>query len=101
MRLSLVVYIVMVLLVSEVIMENEVKNWMVEYDHKDGRSGVIHVTTEIKDSGAFQYGNQKAGAITIGGESRYYDLRYEHGDLHKLMIEDWFGKGLVKIEEME
>ena len=78
-------------------MTNEIKNWKVEYDHKDGRSGVVNVTTEIRDSGAFTYGNCKSGAITVNdGEPRYYDLRYNHGDLHMLMIKDWFGKGLVK-----
>lgn len=78
-------------------MKNEVKKWKVEYDHKDGRSGVVDVTTEISDSGAFKYGNGKCGAIQINdGEQTVYDLRYNHGDLHMVMIEDWFGKGLVK-----
>ena len=89
-------------------MNNEVKFWNVEYDHKDGRSGVVEVKTEIQDSGAFKYGNGKAGAIYVGDasikenyESNFYDLRYNHGDLHRLMIEDWFGKGLVNVEEVE
>lgn len=79
-------------------MKEEVKNWKVEYDHKDGRCGVVNVTTEIRESGAFSYGNGKAGAIQINdGDPRYYDLRYNHDDdLHMLMIQDWFGKGLVK-----
>ena len=77
-------------------MKNEVKKWKVEYDHKDGRSGVVDVTTEIRDS-ASKYGNGKCGAIQINdGEQTVYDLRYNHGDLHMVMIEDWFGKGLVK-----
>lgn len=79
-------------------MANEIKKWKVEYDHKDGRAGVVNVTTEIMDSGAFTYGNGKSGAITVNdGDPRFYDLRYNHDDdLHMLMIKDWFGKGLVK-----
>lgn len=75
---------------------NEIKRWKVSYDHKDGRAGTIDVETEVRDSGAFQYGNCKAGGIRVGESNRFYDLRYEHGDLHMLMISDYFGRGLVE-----
>ncbi len=81
-------------------MKNEIKRWTVEYDHKDGRAGTIEVETEVRDSGAFRYGNCKAGAIRVDGYERLYDLRYEKGDLHSLMITDYFGKGLVKVAEI-
>lgn len=80
-------------------MKNGIKTWDVTYDHKDGRSGTIEVVTEVRDSGAFQYGNGKAGGITVDGYTRVYDLRYNHGDLHKLMIDDYFGSGLVEVIE--
>ena len=82
-------------------MENDVKRWNVAYAHEDGRSGVVEVQTEVQDSGAFQYGNGKAGGLTVDGYLRVYDLRYEHGDLHRLMLEDYFGKGLVEATEIK
>lgn len=76
------------------------KRWLVEYAHADGRQGKIEAITEIEKSGGFQYGNGKAGLLTVGDFSQGYDLRYEKGDLHMLMIKDYFGRGLVKAVEM-
>lgn len=82
-------------------MENGTKKWQVTYDHKDGRSGVVNAETTVMDSGAFQYGNGKAGELTINDAyTEYYDLRYTHGDLHRAMIEGYFGKGFVKAVEI-
>lgn len=81
-------------------MTNEVKKWNVVYDHKDGRAGLVEVTTEIQKSGGFQYGNGKAGRITVDGYQRIYDLRYNHGNLHMVMLEDYFGKGLMEAVEL-
>lgn len=81
-------------------MDNEIKKWKVEYNHEDGRSGTVVVSTEIQKSAGFQYGNGKAGALTIGSFIQGYDLRYNSGDLHKVMLNDYFGKGLVKAEEI-
>ena len=78
----------------------DIKKWRVEYDHKDGRSGNIEATTEITKSGAFSYGNGKAGRLTVGNYERVYDLRYNTGDLHQLMLGDYFGEGLVKATEI-
>ena len=78
----------------------ETKKWRVEYDHKDGRSGVVEATTEIMKSGGFQYGNGKAGRMTVEGFEQIYDLRYNHGDLHKVMLKGWFGEGLIKATEI-
>ena len=79
----------------------ETKKWRVEYDHKDGRSGVVEVTTEIMKSGGFQYGNGKAGRLTESGcRSQFYDLRYNHGDLHMVMLNGYFGNGLKKATEV-
>ena len=79
----------------------EIKKWVVEYDHKDGRHGTIEATTEIGKSGGFQYGNGKAGLLTIGSFEQCYDLRYNRDkDLHMLMLKDYFGKGMVKATEI-
>ena len=78
----------------------DVKNWVVDYSHDDGRSGTVSVTTEIRKSGGFQYGNGKAGKITVEGYERFYDLRYcREKDLHMVMLEEYFGNGLVKAVE--
>ena len=82
-------------------MNRERKYWVVEYDHKDGRKGTSNVTTEVADAGAFQYGNGKAGLLTTDGFKQGYDLRYCHGDLHKVMLDNYFGKGLVSAKENE
>lgn len=75
----------------------ETKKWNVKYSHIDGRSGEIEVVTEIAESGAFQYGNGKSGALIIDGYPNGYDLRYcNDKDLHMVMIRDYFGKGLVE-----
>lgn len=70
---------------------NDVKKWHVKYSHKDGRSGEIQATTEI---------SEKSGLLTVGDFSQGYDLRYERGDLHKIMLNDYFGAGLVTATEM-
>ena len=75
------------------------KEWIVVYNHKDGRSGTVEVTTELFKSGGFQYGNGMGGCICIGDYESGYDLRYNTGDLHRLMIEDCFGEGLVEATE--
>ena len=83
-------------------MKTEVKRWMVEYDHKDGRNGKAEATTEIYKSGDFSYGNGMAGRINVNDDAwaRNYDLRYEKGDLHRLMLADYFGNGLVNAIEI-
>lgn len=78
----------------------EVKKWRVTYAHDDGRSGTVDATTEIQQSGGFQYGNGKAGALKVDGQTRGYDLRYASGDLHKVMLNEYFGKGLVEATEI-
>lgn len=78
-----------------------IKVWEVEYKHTDGRSGNVKVTTEIQKSAAFEYGNGKSGAITVGDYTRYYDLRYNtEKDLHIEMLRDYFGKGLRMATEI-
>ena len=54
----------------------DVKRWNVQYDHKDGRSGVVEVVTEITKSGGIRYGNGKGGALIVDGYPHGYDLRY-------------------------
>lgn len=81
--------------------KNEVKRWRVEYNHRDGRNGSVEVKTEIADSGAFDYGNGKDGALFIDGTMHTYDLRYNtEDDLHMEMIKAAFGRGLVKATEI-
>lgn len=77
----------------------EVKRWVVTFDHMDGRKGTVEVVTEMYDSKAFQYGNMKSGKIIVGDGERYYDFRYIKGNPHMIMIEDFFGKGLVTVVE--
>ena len=81
-------------------MKEEMKKWIVEYDHKDGRSGKIKVITAISQGSEFQYGNGKGGCIKIGDHIWVYDLRYNKGDLHKVMLNDYFGKGIVSVIEI-
>lgn len=82
-------------------MQKDTKRWSIEYSHKDGRSGTVNVTTEVGESGGFQYGNGKGGALIIDGYPYGYDLRYSReSDLHMAMIEDYFGSGLVKATEI-
>jgi len=80
-------------------MNNDVKRWKIVYAHEDGRSGTVEAVTEIQKGGGFQYGNGLAGGLTIDGYTTGYDLRYEHGDLHKVMLDSYFGKGLVRATE--
>ena len=77
-------------------MKNEFKSWEVTYDHKDGRSGTLKVETEVTEDKASKYGNGKSGCLRIGTTKELYDLRYEHGDPHKAMIESYFGTGLIE-----
>ena len=80
---------------------NETKKWIVEYRHADGRSGSVKAETEISKSGCFDYGNGKAGALYIDGSPTTYDLRYvNEDDLHRVMIKEYFGKGLVNATEL-
>lgn len=81
-------------------MGKEVKKWVVEYNHSDGRSGTIECITEVGKSGSFDYGNGKSGVLTVGDFVQGYDLRYNSSkDLHVAMLEDYFGKGLVRATE--
>ena len=75
----------------------EIKKWAVEYSHKDGRKGKVHLTTEVSKSNAFEYGNGKHGTLAIDDDQvQSYDLRYcNEEDLHMAMIKDFFGDGLV------
>ena len=82
-------------------MEQETKKWIIKYSHADGRSGTVEATTEIKKSEAFKYGNRKYGALIIDGYPRVYDLRYNRAkDLHRVMLEEYFGDGLVEAKEV-
>lgn len=81
-------------------MKNDVKRWRIEYAHADGRAGTVEAETEITKSGGFQYGNGKSGGLTINGYTTGYDLRYASGDLHRVMLEEYFGEGLVKATEI-
>lgn len=82
-------------------MKPDKKNWIVKYSHKDGRKGTVQATTEIAKSGCFSYGNGKSGMLTVGDFEQAYDLRYNHEkDLHMVMLEDYFGSGLVEAKEI-
>lgn len=82
-------------------MTPEKKNWLVKYDHKDGRKGATEATTEIQKSSCFSYGNGKSGLLTVGNFEQAYDLRYNREkDLHMVMLESFFGKGLVEAKEI-
>ena len=76
------------------------KEWLVEYNHSDGRHGTVKAITEISNIEKNIYGNGKAGLLTVGDFSQGYDLRYEKGDLHMVMLKDYFGRGLVKATEV-
>ena len=79
----------------------EQKKWKVQYNHADGRHGTVEITTEVGESQAFKYGNGKYGAIIDGDFEQSYDLRYVNAkDLHRVIIEDYFGKGLVSATEI-
>lgn len=83
-------------------MADEVKRWKVKYSHKDGRSGEVEAVTEVGASGAFQYGNGKAGALIVDGYTNGYDLRYcREKDLHMVMLKEYFGDGLVDAVEVK
>ena len=78
-------------------MKKEIRKWVVEYSHKDGRAGIVEATTIITESGAFKYGNGKAGLLIINDYKQGYDLRYNNEkDLHRVMLKLYFGNGLVK-----
>ena len=79
----------------------EQKKWKVAYEHSDGRSGTVEATTEVGETAAFKYGNGKYGALIIGDYEQGYDLRYTHAkDLHRVMLEQYFGDGLVTATEI-
>jgi len=79
----------------------ETKKWRIDYDHKDGRHGTMEVTTEIGDSTLFQYGNGKYGAIFCDDFEQGYDLRYcRSKDLHRVILDEFFGDGLVRATEI-
>jgi hypothetical protein len=81
--------------------KGEIKKWMVQYDHSDGRKGIVRVTTEVRKSSDFKYGNGKTGSLTVGEYTAYYDLRYNHAkNLHVEMLKDYFGEGLVSAKEV-
>lgn len=81
-------------------MTSEIRNWTIEYDHRDGRSGAVEVKTEIEEAAAFHYGNRKMGVLTVEGQPHIYDLRYsEAEDLHREMLEAFFGDGLTNAIE--
>ena len=80
----------------------ESKKWMVQYSHDDGRSGTVEAITEIEKMKEPYYGNGKYGALKIDGYVNGYDLRYNREkDLHLVMLEAYFGKGLVKATEIK
>ena len=82
-------------------MKPEKKNWLVYYSHKDGRKGTVEATTEISQSGSFGYGNGKGGMLNVGNFAQGYDLRYNlDKDLHIVMLRDYFGDGLVEVQEI-
>ena len=82
-------------------MNNEKKKWIIEYAHEDGRSGIVEAETEVGKSGGFQYGNGKYGVLIVGNSEQGYDLRYcTAKDLHRVMLNEYFGKGLVKATEI-
>lgn len=76
------------------------KTWNVSYDHKDGRKGTVKVITEVERVEGASYGNQKYGRLTVGASSTVYDLRYNKGNLHMVMLKDYFGTGLVNAVEI-
>ncbi len=78
-------------------MVTEIKRWSIKYDHHDGRKGTVEAVTEIKKSAGFNYGNGKCGALTVDGCPFVgYDLRYCSGNLHVVMLKEYFGEGLVE-----
>lgn len=80
----------------------ETKNWEIEYSHDDGRAGTVRARTEISKSEEYTYGNKKYGALRINGEPVIYDLRYNRAkDLHLVMLQEYFGNGLVRAIEVE
>lgn len=82
-------------------MLGETKKWLVHYSHNDGRCGDVRVTTKIVKHGGFEYGNGKAGILEVEEHRCGYDLRYCHDtDLHKVMLKDYFGSGLVEATEL-
>ena len=65
----------------------ETKKWKVEYAYDDGRNGTVEVITEVQES----------GSLIVDNHKMVYDFRYEKGDLHKVMLNDYFGSGLKRI----
>lgn len=75
------------------------KKWVVEYDHKDGRKGKANAITtlcKVDDT----YGNQTYGHFETEHYATNYDLRYcRESDLHRVMLESYFGDGIVNVFE--
>ena len=66
-----------------------------------GEQKLVDVTTEIMESGAFQYGNGKAGAVYTreGEEIQFFDLRYcMADDLHLAMLMSIYGDDIKLFE---
>lgn len=79
----------------------EIKKWRVKYDHHDGRAGTVEVTTEIEKVAGEHYGNGKYGSLrTVGDYRHVYDLRYNIGDLHMVMLKSYFGAGMIEAVEI-
>lgn len=82
-------------------MTKETKRWKVEFDYKDGRKGTVEFITEVGESDGFRYGNGKYGALIDGNFEQANDLRYvPANDLHRVILNEYFGDGLVKAEEL-
>lgn len=83
-------------------MNEETKKWKIQFDHHDGRAGIVYATTTISKSKSFNYGNGLCGILVIDDFNWSYDLRYMiPGDLHRAMINDLFGtRNLVDVSEV-
>ena len=90
---------------AELVSTSMIRGWLVDYDHKDGRSGRVKVITETSRSGNFDYGNNTSGSLTVGDYMELYDLRYSSNrphskQMHMEMIRDYFEKGFVRAVEV-
>ena len=82
-------------------MKNGTKKWKVVYSHDDGRSGTVEAVTELQKDESIMYGNKTYGSLSVNNERvNVYDLRYSRGDLHRIMLEEYFGQGLVEATEL-
>ena len=78
----------------------EQKKWNVVYADHDGSAKLTEATTEISESGSFEYGNGKSGLLTVGDFVQAYDLRYCVSDGHMAMLKNHFGKALIEVVEL-